>query len=442
MDIIENKFYFLLTYGCQMNESDSERYAGQLESLGYRRTEDMDMADVVLLNTCCVRETAEGKILGKIGELKHVKQHNPNLIIAVAGCMAQEWQDRLFERAPHIDLVIGTHNIHKLVELIRERQAKSGHYLEADMTVPAFHDLPTKRFQKFFSWVPIMNGCNKFCTYCIVPYVRGREVSRPIADIVREIEEIAKEGYKEITLLGQNVNSYGLDLKDGTDFSALLQAVDRIDGIERVRYMTSHPKDMTFAMIDAIADSKKVVNHMHLPIQSGSDELLKKMNRGYTVDQYMELVEYARERIPDLVLTTDIIVGFPGETEEMFCQTLGLLKRVQYDMAYTFIYSPRTGTPAAKMEHQIPQEEKSRRLQRLMDVQNVYSLQLNQAMEHKEYEVIVEGPTKNDENHWFGRTTGNKMIIWEHDGSADVGDTVKVAVDKGQTWVLKGHLIH
>lgn len=442
MDIIENKFYFLLTYGCQMNESDSERYAGQLESLGYRRTEDMDMADVVLLNTCCVRETAEGKILGKIGELKHVKQHNPNLIIAVAGCMAQEWQDRLFERAPHIDLVIGTHNIHKLVELIRERQAKSGHYLEADMTVPAFHDLPTKRFQKFFAWVPIMNGCNKFCTYCIVPYVRGREVSRPIADIVREIEEIAKEGYKEITLLGQNVNSYGLDLKDGTDFSALLQAVDRIDGIERVRYMTSHPKDMTFAMIDAIADSKKVVNHMHLPIQSGSDELLKKMNRGYTVDQYMELVEYARKRIPDLVLTTDIIVGFPGETEEMFCQTLDLLKRVQYDTAYTFIYSPRTGTPAAKMEHQIPQEEKSRRLQRLMDVQNVYSLQLNQAMEHKEYEVIVEGPTKNDENHWFGRTTGNKMIIWEHDGSAAVGDTVKVAVDKGQTWVLKGHLIH
>ena len=442
MDIIENKFYFLLTYGCQMNESDSERYAGQLESLGYRRTEDMDMADVVLLNTCCVRETAEGKILGKIGELKHVKQHNPNLIIAVAGCMAQEWQDRLFERAPHIDLVIGTHNIHKLVELIRERQAKSGHYLEADMTVPAFHDLPTKRFQKFFAWVPIMNGCNKFCTYCIVPYVRGREVRRPIADIVREIEEIAKEGYKEITLLGQNVNAYGLDLKDGTDFSALLQAVDRIDGIERVRYMTSHPKDMTFAMIDAIADSKQVVNHMHLPIQSGSDELLKKMNRGYTVDQYMEQAEYARKRIPDLVLTTDIIVGFPGETEEMFCQTLDLLKRVQYDMAYTFIYSPRTGTPAAKMDHQIPQEEKSRRLQRLMDVQNVYSLQLNQAMEHKEYEVIVEGPTKNDENHWFGRTTGNKMIIWEHDGSAAVGDTVKVAVDKGQTWVLKGHLIH
>lgn len=442
MDVLKNKFYFLLTYGCQMNESDSERYAGQLESLGYYRTDDMDMADVILLNTCCVRETAEGKILGKIGELKHIKQHNPDLIIAVTGCMAQEWQDRLFERAPHIDLVIGTHNIHKLIELIQERQAKSGHYLEADMSLPAFHDLPTKRFQKFFAWVPIMNGCNKFCTYCIVPYVRGREVSRPIADIVREIEAVAAEGYKEITLLGQNVNSYGLDLKDGTDFSALLQAVDGVDGIERVRYMTSHPKDMTFAMIDAIADSRKVVNHMHLPIQSGSDELLKKMNRGYTTEDYLKLVEYARRRIPDLVLTTDIIVGFPGETEEMFCQTLELLKQVQYDMAYTFIYSPRTGTPAAKMENQIPQDEKSRRLQRLMDVQNVYSLKLNQAMEHKEYEVIVEGPTKNDENHWFGRTTGNKMIIWEHDGSVAVGDTVKVAVDKGQTWVLKGHLVH
>lgn len=442
MDFQSNKFYHIISYGCQANVSDSERYAGQLEALGYHMTEDMDMADVILLNTCCVRETAEGKTLGKIGELKHLKERNKNLIIAVAGCMAQEWQDKLFERAPHIDLVIGTHNIHKLTELIKERQRKAQHYMAADMSTPAFHDLPTKRFQKFFAWVPIMNGCNKFCTYCIVPYVRGREVSRPIADIVKEIEGLAQEGYKEITLLGQNVNSYGMDLKDGTDFSALLQAVDQIDGIERVRYMTSHPKDMTFAMIDAIADSKKVVNQMHLPIQSGSDRLLKKMNRGYTVEHYMELVDYARKRIPDLVLTTDLIVGFPGETEEMFQEMLDLLRRVQYDMAYTFIYSPRTGTPAAKMEDQIPQEEKSRRLQRLMDVQNVYSLQWNQAMEHKTYEVIVEGPTKNDENHWFGRTRGNKMIIWENDGSVAIGDTVSVVVDKGQTWVLKGHLVH
>ncbi|MCH4187244.1 MAG: tRNA (N6-isopentenyl adenosine(37)-C2)-methylthiotransferase MiaB [Megasphaera sp.] len=442
MDALGNRFYFIQTYGCQMNESDSERYAGQLEELGYHMTDDKDIADVILLNTCCVRETAEGKTLGKIGELKHLKAHNPELIIAVTGCMAQEWQDKLFDRAPHIDLVIGTHNIHRLVELIKERQRHSDHYMAADMTLPAFHELPAKRFQKFFAWVPIMNGCNKFCTYCIVPYVRGREVSRPIADIVNEIKGIAAEGYKEITLLGQNVNSYGLDLKNGTDFSTLLHAVDDIEGIERVRYMTSHPKDMNVAVIDAIADCHHVVNHMHLPIQSGSDELLRKMNRGYTVEHYMELVAYARKRIPDLVLTTDMIVGFPGETEEMFQDTLELLKRVQYDMAYTFIYSPRTGTPAATMPDQIPQDEKSHRLQRLMEVQNVYSLAKNQAMENHTYDVIVEGPTKNNKDHWFGRTTGNKMIIWENDGTVQIGDTVPVVMDKGQTWVLKGHLVH
>lgn len=431
----------MITYGCQMNEADSERYAGQLEELGYRLTTDLEVADVILLNTCCVRETAEGKTLGKIGQLKHLKEQNPNLIIAVTGCMAQEWQDKLFERAPHIDLVIGTHNIHRLIELIQERQTKADHYLAADMSVPAFHELPARRFNNFFAWVPIMNGCNKFCTYCIVPYVRGREVSRPVADIIKEIEQLASQGYKEITLLGQNVNSYGLDLHDGTDFSSLIEAVDRVDGIERVRYMTSHPKDMTQAMIDAIGCSSKVVNHMHLPIQCGSDALLKKMNRGYTREHYLELIRYARQTIPDLVLTTDIIVGFPGETEEMFLDTLSLLREVRFDMAYTFIYSRRTGTPAASMPNQISKEEKSRRLRRLMDVQNEISLALNRAMERKNYDVIVEGPTKNDAAHWFGRTTGNKMIIWEDDGSTAIGDTVRVVVDKGQTWVLKGHIV-
>jgi len=354
--------------------------------------------------------------------------------------MAQEWQDKLFHRAPHIDLVIGTHNIHKLVSLIEERQKKSDHYLATDMKVPAFHDLPTRHFRDFFAWVPIMNGCNKFCTYCIVPYVRGREVSRSVEDIAKEIKKLGTQGFKEITLLGQNVNSYGQDLKNGTDFSTLIRRIEDIEGIERVRYMTSHPKDMTFAMIDAMAESKKIVNHMHLPIQSGSDELLKRMNRGYTTDHYLELVEYARKRIPDLVLTTDIIVGFPGETEEMFEETLHFLEKTQYDMAYTFIYSPRTGTPAAKMPDQIPQDVKSLRLRKLMDMQNKISLSYNKKMENKIYSVIVEGPTKNDENHWFGRTTGNKMIIWENDNTVAVGDTVPVVVDKGQTWVLKGHI--
>ena len=441
MDLLTNKQYCLITYGCQMNASDSERYAGQLEELGYTMTEDAELADVILMNTCCVRETAEDKVLGKIGEFKHLKARNNDLIIAVTGCMAQEWQERLFKRAPHLDLVIGTHNIHKLIDLIKEREEKRGHALATDMDGNVFYDIPTRRFQKFFAWVPIMNGCNKFCTYCIVPYVRGREVSRPLEEIVEEVRNLADEGYKEITLLGQNVNSYGLDFKDGTDFSALLYAVEDIDGIERVRYMTSHPKDMTFAMVDAIAQCSKVVTHLHLPVQSGSTELLKKMNRGYSAEHYLELIEYVREKIPDVVLTTDLIVGFPGETEGMFQDTLKLLKKVRYDMAYTFIYSPRTGTPAATMGNQVPQEVKSDRLRRLMAVQNEISLACNKEMEGRDYEVIVEGPTKNDENHWFGRTSGNKMIIWENDGTLAVGDTVPVHVDKGQTWVLKGHTL-
>lgn len=441
MDLLTNKQYCLITYGCQMNASDSERYAGQLEELGYTMTEDAELADVILMNTCCVRETAEDKVLGKIGEFKHLKARNNDLIIAVTGCMAQEWQERLFKRAPHLDLVIGTHNIHKLIDLIKEREGKRGHALATDMDGNVFYDIPTRRFQKFFAWVPIMNGCNKFCTYCIVPYVRGREVSRPLEEIVEEVKNLADEGYKEITLLGQNVNSYGLDFKDGTNFSALLYAVEEIDGIERVRYMTSHPKDMTFAMVDAIAQCSKVVTHLHLPVQSGSTELLKKMNRGYSAEHYLELIEYVREKIPDVVLTTDLIVGFPGETEGMFQDTLELLKKVRYDMAYTFIYSPRTGTPAATMGNQVPQEVKSDRLRRLMAVQNEISLACNKEMEGRDYEVIVEGPTKNDENHWFGRTSGNKMIIWENDGTLAVGDTVPVHVDKGQTWVLKGHTL-
>ena len=441
MDLLTNKQYCLITYGCQMNSSDSERYAGQLEELGYTMTEDAELADVILMNTCCVRETAEDKVLGKIGEFKHLKARNNDLIIAVTGCMAQEWQERLFKRAPHLDLVIGTHNIHKLIDLIKEREEKRGHALATDMDGNVFYDIPTRRFQKFFAWVPIMNGCNKFCTYCIVPYVRGREVSRPLEEIVEEVRNLADEGYKEITLLGQNVNSYGLDFKDGTDFSALLYAVEDIDGIERVRYMTSHPKDMTFAMVDAIAQCSKVVTHLHLPVQSGSTELLKKMNRGYSAEHYLELIEYVREKIPDVALTTDLIVGFPGETEDMFQDTLKLLKKVRYDMAYTFIYSPRTGTPAATMGNQVPQEVKSDRLRRLMAMQNEISLACNKEMEGRDYEVIVEGPTKNDENHWFGRTSGNKMIIWENDGTLAVGDTVPVHVDKGQTWVLKGHTL-
>ena len=441
----ETPLAFVDTYGCQQNEADSERIRGYLRQMGYDFTTDEEQARIIVLNTCAIREHAEQRVLGNLGALVHVKRRHPEQIICLCGCMAQEAHvaEKVRQSFRHVDLVFGPHVLWKFPEFIHTLLTQRGRiFSNADDPGSIAEGIPVVRQDKVKAWVSIMYGCNNFCSYCIVPYVRGRERSRDPQAVLAEVRQLVEAGYKDITLLGQNVNSYGKDLDEPMDFADLLRAASEIPGDFLLRFMTSHPKDMTFAMIDAIADSKKVVNHMHLPIQCGSDELLKKMNRGYTVEHYLELVDYARKRMPDLVLTTDIIVGFPGETEAMFEDTLNLLKRVQYDMAYTFIYSPRTGTPAAKMEDQIPQEEKSRRLQRLMDVQNVYSLAKNKEMEDHVYDVIVEGPTKNDANYWFGRTTGNKMIIWENDGSVAIGDTVPVQVDKGQTWVLKGHLVH
>ncbi len=432
------KSYYIYTYGCQMNESDSERLAHQLEIAGYTSTEQVEAADLIILNTCCVRETAENKIYGRIGELKHLKEKNKNLIIAITGCMAQKNQSDMFKRAPHIDIVLGTHNIKHINEMIEAVKTTQKHQINVEMDNTVLPELEAKPNGKFFAWVPIMNGCNKFCTYCIVPHVRGREISRTIDAIVKDIEELGAKGYKEITLLGQNVNSYGLDFKDGTHFGTLIDAIDGIPGIERVRYMTSHPQDMNKEMIESLGASSNVVTQLHLPIQSGSDSILQKMNRHYTVEHYKELIRYCREKIDGLVLTTDIIVGFPGETEEDFQATLQLLKDIRYDMAYTFIYSKRSGTPAATMEDQVPEEVKRVRLQALMDVQNEISLALNKEMEGKDYEIIVEGPSRTDESMWFGRTSGNKMVLFPKDETLQVGDTVTAHIDKGQTWVLYG----
>lgn len=435
------KSYFIFTYGCQMNQSDSERFAHQIESVGYVPTDHYEEADLIVLNTCCVRETAEDKIYGKIGELKHLKRKNKDLIIAITGCMAQKNQTAMFKRAPHIDIVLGTHNIHHINEMIDEVKRTSKQQINIDMDHTVLHELEAKPNGSFFAWVPIMNGCNKFCTYCIVPHVRGREISRPVASIVEEVKKLGAQGYKEITLLGQNVNSYGLDFKDGTDFGTLVRALDGIPGIERIRYMTSHPQDMTKSMIDALGESSNIVTQLHLPVQSGSNSVLKRMNRRYTVEHYKDLLAYCREKIKDVVITTDIIVGFPGETDEEFQETLELLKEVRYDMAYTFIFSKRSGTPAATMDEQIPEEVKRVRLQALMDIQNEISLDLNKEMEGKDYAIIVEGPSKNDENTWFGRTSGNKMILFPKDASLQIGDTVTVRVDKAQTWILYGTVV-
>lgn len=435
------KSYYIYTYGCQMNTADSERLAHQLESVGYIPTDDVEQADLIILNTCAVRETAETKVYGRIGELKHLKAKNKNLIIAITGCMAQKNQADMFKRAPHIDIVLGTHNIRHINEMIAEVERTHAHQINVDMDNTVLPELQAKPNGTFFAWVPIMNGCNKFCTYCIVPHVRGREISRPVSAIVKEVTELGQKGFKEITLLGQNVNSYGLDFKDGTDFGTLIDALDGIPGIERIRYMTSHPQDMTKSMIDALGRSSNVVTHLHLPIQSGSNRILQKMNRHYTVEHYKELLQYCREKIRDIVITTDIIVGFPGETDEDFEQTLELLQDIRYDMAYTFIYSKRSGTPAATMDEQVPEEVKRVRLQKLMDIQNEISLELNKEMEGKVFDIIVEGPSAKDETMWFGRTSGNKMVLFSKDESLKIGDTVSAHIDKAQTWVCYGSIV-
>ena len=435
------KSYYIYTYGCQMNTADSERLAHQLEQVGYLPTEEVEAADLILLNTCAVRETAETKVFGRIGELKRLKEKNKNLILAITGCMAQKNQAEMFKRAPHVDIVLGTHNIQHINEMIAEVQRTHKHQINVDMDNTVLPELQAKPNGTFFAWVPIMNGCNKFCTYCIVPHVRGREISRPVEAIVKEVTELGQQGFKEITLLGQNVNSYGLDFKDGNDFGTLITALDGIPGIERIRYMTSHPQDMTKSMIDALGSSSNVVTHLHLPIQSGSNRILQKMNRHYTVDHYKALLQYCREKIKDVVVTTDIIVGFPGETEEDFQDTLQLLKDVRYDMAYTFIYSKRSGTPAATMDEQVPEEVKRVRLQQLMDIQNEISLDLNKPMEGHNFDIIVEGPSQRDENTWFGRTSGNKMVLFPKDDSLKVGDTVTAHIDRAQTWVCYGSII-
>lgn len=437
----KKKFVTILTYGCQMNENDSERFTGQLKTLGYEYNPDMEEADLIIINTCCVRESAELKIYGKIGELKRLKAANPNLLIGIAGCMAQKDKDKLFKKASHIDFVIGTHNVHKLAELVQEVEAGKRKVIavweQAEMMSP---DVPTVHKGTVAAYVPIMYGCNNFCTYCIVPYVRGRERSRPVADIVQEIEQLGRDGFKEITLLGQNVNSYGSDRKEKDGFATLLETIDQIESIERIRYMTSHPRDMNERVIEVVKNSKKICEHFHLPIQSGSDSILKAMNRGYTTEYYLELVAKIRAAMPNASLTTDMIVGFPGETEELFQETLELVKKVRFDAAYTFLYSKRSGTPAADMIEQVSQAEKKARLQRLMDIQNVVSLELNKELEGQTVEVLVEGPSKNDEARWMGRTRSNKIVLWDRVGHEKVGQVVAVRIESAQTWLVKGTL--
>ena len=440
-DMNGRKYCKLIVYGCQGNVSDGERMAGQLKAIGYERTEDMEQADLILINTCCVRETAEDKVYGKIGEIKALKRRKPDLIFGIAGCMAQKEGEALIKRAPHIDFVLGTSKVHSLSQTVRRIEAERGHVVDVTLTeteLPDESEAPVLRDGKLSAWVPIMYGCNNFCTYCIVPYVRGRERSRLPEDILREVEQAVKAGYKEVTLLGQNVNSYGKDHKQA-DFAELLAMVDKVEGIERVRFMTSHPKDLSDKVIEAMAQGKHLCEHIHLPVQHGSSKILKAMNRVYTAEAYKDLVKRIRAAMPEVSLTTDLIVGFPGETEEDFEELLTFLKEIRYDAAYTFIYSKRSGTPAAEMAEQVPEDVKKARLQKLMEVQNEISLEINKSLQGKTMEVMVEGPSKNDETVWMGHTRSNKIVLFPH-GAEKEGDFVQVKITSPQTWVLKGEV--
>lgn len=435
------KTYAIINYGCQMNESDSEHYAGQLLDLGYEASADYEHADVVVINTCCVRENAEKKILGKIGEMKRLKRENPDMVLCVAGCMAQEWGKDLQKKNPQVDLVLGTAHVNNFSSILQNHLAGHGRAESVydDLTImPQEFEGSFVRKSSFAAWVPIMYGCNNFCTYCIVPYVRGRERSRSAEAICHEIEKAVALGYKEFTLLGQNVNSYGKDRGEEEGFSKLLELVDAIPGVERIRYMTSHPRDMSEAVVRTIAESQHICKNFHIPVQSGSSRIMKAMNRGYDRERYLKLVETIRRCVPDAVITTDLIVGFPGETEKDFEETLDLLRTVEYDDAFTFIYSPRKGTPAAGFGAQVPDAVKHERLDRLMALQNEICLKRNKRLVGRTLAVMVEGPSKSNPAMLSGRTDGNDLVLWPKIRDHAPGDLVNVKMERAQTWLIRG----
>lgn len=437
------KKYMIQTYGCQMNEHDSEKISWVLEGMNYVPTNNRDECDLIIYNTCAVRKTAEEKVYGQLGELKELKRKNPNLIICVCGCMMQteEAIKIITSKYRHVDIIFGTNNIHKLPQLINTYE-KTGETIvdiieenkEIDESINA------NRKYDYKAYVNIMYGCNNFCSYCIVPYTRGRERSREPENIIKEITELAKFGCKEVTLLGQNVNSYGKTLDDNYSFVDLLRNINKIEGIERIRFMTSHPKDISDELIQAYGELEKLCDHLHLPIQSGSNRVLKMMNRRYTREDYLNKIRKIRQVLPNITLTTDIIVGFPGETKEDFDETLSLVKEVEYDSAFTFLYSVREGTPAAKMDTQIDDRVKHERFQKLLDTLHPISLKKNQILLNKSLKVLVEDISKNDPEILSGRTTGGKLVHFK--GSKDlIGNIVDVKITNVKTFTLEGELI-
>ena len=442
---IKNKYlgkkYYLKTYGCQMNEHDSENIRALLENIGFSEIDDYEKADLILLNTCSIRENAHNKAFGMLGRIKHLKEMRPEVLVGLCGCMAQEASvvEEILTDYKFVNFVFGTHNLYDLPEIIDKAIETNKQQIEvlsreADMV----EGLPVIRANKFKAYINIIYGCNKFCTYCIVPYTRGRERSRKKEDILKELEELVKDGYKEVTLLGQNVNAYGKDLYDDYNLANLLEDVAKT-GIPRIRFTTSHPWDFTDDMIEVIAKYPNIMSSIHLPVQSGSSSILKKMGRRYTRESYLELFDKMKKIIPNVTISTDIIVGFPGETEKDFEETLSLVKYCKYDNAFTFIFSAREGTPACKLEDNTPLKEKEDRLQRLNEVVNKYFLENNKKLEGKVLSVLVEGVSEK-KNMYYGYSETNKLINFSSDEEIEVGSIVPVHITNAKTWSLDGKI--
>ncbi len=432
--------YWICTWGCQMNEEDSEKLSGGLKPLGHVRTESKEEADIIVYNTCCVRENAEQKVDGNLGALKKLKKAHPEKIIAVTGCMMQQegMAQKIISKFPYVDIIIGTHNAYKFTEYLGRALGGERPIVEVwDKEADIIEGAPIDRANSMKGFVTIMYGCNNFCTYCIVPHVRGRERSRASAEIIKEIEGMVAEGYKEVTLLGQNVNSYGKGLEENINFAELLRRINKIEGLERVRFMTSHPKDLSEEVVDVIAEGEKLCESIHLPVQSGSSRILKKMNRHYTREQYLETIKKIKEKIPGVALTTDIIIGFPGETEEDFLDTLSLVKEVEYDSAFTFLYSKRSGTPADMMFDQVDENVKKDRFNRLVAAVNEICAKKNKEYDGRIVEVLVEGESKNDETKLTGRTRTGKLVNFTGN-KENIGKLVNVKITKANSFSLIG----
>jgi tRNA-2-methylthio-N6-dimethylallyladenosine synthase len=431
--------YFLATYGCQMNVYDSEVIAATMEGLSCYPVESPREADVIVFNTCCVRENADMKVYGRLGEFKRLKEANPALTIVVAGCLAQKDGEQMRERFPHVDLVLGTHNLRDLrAQLLDLRESR----------VPRVHveqhgaamDLEARRGSTFQAWIPVSVGCDEYCTFCIVPFVRGRMRSRSVASIRHEMKKLADQGFVEVTLLGQNVNAYGDDLEPKVDFADLLYALADLDGIKRLRFTSPHPRNFSDRVLDAMAEIPMVCEHVHMPLQAGDDAVLRRMNRPYTRERFMELAAKIRERIPGVAISTDIIVGFAGETEEQFENTMDVVRRVQFDHAYMFAYSERAGTPAMKIKDHLPEEVRMDRLYRLIREQNDITMKRNQALEGTMGEVLVEGPSKKDPTRMTGRTRQGRVVNFP--GGTDlIGRLAEVRLTRGYTWGMMGERV-